>query len=178
MTVGAGGSGFQSNRSLDAWGWLIMPTLLCLIATVVQDIAFRFFTFSLPEVVWPLIPAFAWAVVRPAILPPILLFGMGVFVDLWTGGPMGLWPVALLAAYASVFLTRSVMAGQSALAMWVWYAAACLFAFVVADFLTMLDSLNTPNYLAVFWQFLVTAALFPLANRLIARYEDADVRFR
>ena len=173
-----GGSGFQSNRSLDAWGWLILPTLLCLIATVVQDIAFRFFTFSLPEVIWPLIPAFAWAVVRPAILPPILLFGMGVFVDLWTGGPTGLWPVALLAAYGSVFLTRSVMAGQSPIAMWLWYAAACLFAFVVADFLTMLDSLNTPNYLAVFWQFLVTAALYPLANRLITRYEDADVRFR
>jgi rod shape-determining protein MreD len=174
----AGGSGFQSNRSLDAWGWLILPTLLCLIGTVVQDIAFRFFTFSLPEVVWPMIPAFAWAVVRPAILPPILLFLMGVFVDLWTGGPTGLWPVALLAAYGGVFLTRTVMAGQSPVAMWVWYAAACLFAFIVADFLTMLDSLNTPNYLAVFWQFVVTAALYPLAHRLIARYEDADVRFR
>jgi rod shape-determining protein MreD len=173
-----GGSGFQSQRPLDAWGWLLFPTLLCLVATVVQDIAFRIFTFSLPEVVWPLVPAFAWAVVRPSILPPVMLFLMGVFVDLWTGGPLGLWPVALLAAYGSVFLTRSIMAGQSPVVMWIWYASACLFAFVVADFLTMLDALNTPSYLAVFWQFLVTAALYPLAHRLIARYEDADVRFR
>jgi rod shape-determining protein MreD len=103
---------------------------------------------------------------------------MGVFIDLWTGGPLGLWAVALLAAYGSVFVTRSIMAGQSPIAMWLWYASACLFAFVVADFLTMLDALNTPSYLAVFWQFLVTAALYPLAHRLIARYEDADVRFR
>jgi rod shape-determining protein MreD len=152
--------------------------LLCLGGTIVQDIAFRIFTFSLPEVIWPLIPAFAWGVVRPSILPPILLFGMGVFVDLWTGGPLGLWPVALMAAYASVFLTRSIMAGQSRGAMWIWYAAACLCAFVTADLLTMLHALNTPSYLAVFWQFLVTAALYPLAHRLIERYEDADVRFR
>jgi rod shape-determining protein MreD len=171
-------SGFESSRRLDAWGFLIAPTLLCLAATVLQDIAFRLFVFSLPEVVWPLIPAFAWAVVRPSILPPILLFGMGVFIDLWTGGPLGLWAVALLAAYGSVFVTRSIMAGQSRAAMWIWYAAACLFAFVTADFLTMLDALNTPNYLAVFWQFAVTAALYPLAHRLVERYEDADVRFR
>jgi rod shape-determining protein MreD len=35
-----------------------------------------------------------------------------------------------------------------------------------------------PNLIAVGWQFLVTAALYPFAHILIERYEDADVRFR
>ena len=74
-----GGSGFQSTRTLDAWGWLLFPTLLCLLATIVQDIAFRFFTFSLPEVVWPLIPAFAWAVV------PVILAWIGVLMPPYAG---------------------------------------------------------------------------------------------
>ena len=42
----------------------------------------------------------------------------------------------------------------------------------------MLDALVTPNLLATFWQLLVTVLLYPFAHRLIARYEDADVRFR
>ena len=43
---------------------------------------------------------------------------------------------------------------------------------------TMLDALAAPSMLAVFWQFLATILLFPFANRLIERFEDADVRFR
>lgn len=171
-------SGFQASRSLDPWGWLVAPTLMCLAATILFAVPVRLFGLRLPEPIWPLVPAFAWAVVRPSILPPILLFGMGLFVDLLSGGPMGLWPIALLVAYGSVFLTRSMMAGQSRAMVWLWYASAVLFAFIAADFLVMLDALNTPNYLAVLWQFLVTAALYPLAHRLIERYEDADVRFR
>ena len=53
------------------------------------------------------------------------------------------------------------------------------FASLIGGFLfTMLDSLAMPSLLAVFWQFLVTALLFPFAHRLIDRFEDADVRFR
>lgn len=171
-------SGFQSNRTLDAWGWLILPSLLCILATILLAMPVRVLGLRLPEPVWPLILAFSWAVVRPSILPPLFLFGLGLFTDLIHGGPLGLWPVAYLAAYGGVFLSRSMMAGQSRAMMWLWYASATLCAFVVADFLTMLDALHTPNYLAVFWQFLVTAAMYPLAHRLIERYEDADVRFR
>ena len=171
-------SGFQASRTLDAWGWLVLPALVCMAATVLFSVPIRVFGFRLPEPVWALVPAYAWAVVRPSFLPPIILFGLGLFTDLWTGGPLGLWVVAYLATYGSVFMTRSIMAGQSRLMMWLWYAATSLLAFVIADFLSMLDALNTPNYLAVFWQYAVTAALYPVAHRLIERYEDADVRFR
>ncbi len=42
----------------------------------------------------------------------------------------------------------------------------------------MLDALETPNLLGAFWQWLVTALLYPFAHNLIQRFEDADVRFR
>ena len=43
---------------------------------------------------------------------------------------------------------------------------------------TMLDTQGTPDLLSVGWQFLATVILFPVADRLIERFEDADVRFR
>jgi rod shape-determining protein MreD len=37
---------------------------------------------------------------------------------------------------------------------------------------------NSPNILAVAGQWLPTVLLYPLADRLIGRFEDADPRFR
>ena len=89
-----------------------------------------------------------------------------------------LWPLSLLVAYAGVLSARSLVAGQGRLVLWAWYAGACALVMLAAFLFTMLDAKATPDYLAVFWQWLATAVLFPLSNRLIDRFEDADVRFR
>lgn len=171
-------SGFQASRPLDPWRWLGLPVLVCIGAAILFSVPLRVFGLRLPEPMFALVPAFAWAVIRPSVLPPFLLLGLGLFYDFFTHTPGGLWAVSLLAAYGAVFATRSMMVGQSRGMMWAWYAAACFVAFGTAYFLTMLDSLMVPNLLAAFWQFLATALLYPFAHRLIDRFEDADVRFR
>ena len=171
-------SGFQATRPLDPWRWLVTPTLICVVATIFLAIPLRVFGLQLPEFVFPLAPAFAWAVIRPSILPPFFLLGMGLFLDLFWGGPLGLWAISLLAAYAGVLATRSVMNNQGPLVIWAWYGAACLLATGTAYMLTMLDSIAVPSLIGAGWQVLVNAALYPFANRLIQRFEDADVRFR
>lgn len=171
-------SGFQATRPIDPWRWLGLPLLACVLGTIVLAMPIRIFGMRLPEPIFAFVPAFAWAVVRPSVLPPFLLLGLGLLMDLFSHTPTGLWAVALLAAYAGVFLTRSMMAGQSRAMMWTWYGAACVIGFGTAYLFTTLDSLSPPNPLAMFWQFLVTALLYPFAHRLIEGFEDADVRFR
>ena len=91
---------------------------------------------------------------------------------------MGLWGLGLLVAYAFVLITRSMMSGQSRVMMWLWWGAsltACMGAvWLIVRTLTG----NSPSLLAVAGQWLPTALLYPLADRLIARFEDADPRFR
>jgi len=171
-------SGFQSHRGLDPWGWLGMPMAACFIGVLVVGIPLRLFGLALPEPVFGLVPAFAWAVIRPSIMPPVLLMILGLFTDLFWGGAFGLWAVSLLVAYGFILITRSTMTGQSPAMMWAWFAVACLLAEGTAYLLTMLDALNTPNPLASIFQLLVTVLLYPFAHRLITRFEDADVRFR
>ena len=171
-------SGFQATKPLDPWTWLGLPLLLCVVGTMLFAIPLRVFGMRLPEPVFALVPAFAWAVIRPSVLPPFLLLLLGLFLDVFHHTPTGLWAVSLLAAYGGVFVTRSMMAGQGRGMMWTWYGAACLVGFGSAYLLTMLDSLSAPNPLATFWQFLATAMLYPFAHRLIQGSEDADVRFR
>ena len=80
---------------------------------------FRVFGLRLPEPVFPMVLAFAWAVIRPSMIAPFVLLALGLFLDLYWGGPFGLWALALLAAYAMVLLgVRSIMSGQSRLVLW------------------------------------------------------------
>src|SRR5262249_28129190 len=122
--------------------------------------------------------AFAWAVIRPSILPPFVLLLMGLFLDVYWGGAQGLWPLCLLAAYATVLWARRLIIGRGLLAMLAWYGLVTAGAFAVGFLLMAMDAGEAPNLVAVAFQYLATLALFPFAYYLIERYEDADVRFR
>ena len=168
----------QAARPLDPWRWLVIPALACVAATMLFAIPFRVFGFQLPEPVFPMVPAFAWAVIRPSILAPFLLVALGLFLDFYWGGPVGLWGLAFLAVYATLLAARSIMTGQSRGTRQLWFAMVTAMAMGVGFVASVINAHNVPNLLAVFWQYLGTIVLYPFAHRLIERFEDADVRFR
>ncbi len=168
----------ESARPLAAWRWLGLPALYCILATILFAVPLQVLGLRLPEPVFPLTLSFAWAVIRPSVLAPFALLAVGLFLDLFWGGPAGLWAVCLLAPYTVVFSARSIMSGQSNIARLGWYLGMTALAFGVGYLLTAVDSLGFPSPLAVFWQYLATALLYPFARVLIERFEDADVRFR
>jgi rod shape-determining protein MreD len=172
-------AGIASTRSMNPIGWLGLPTLACIVATVLLATPIRIFGVSLPQPIFPLAAAFAWALIRPSILPPFALLLMGLFLDVFWGGPQGVWPICLLTAYAAVLVARRLITGQDFIVVWAWYAAATTLALAVAYGVMILVSGTAPNLVAVGWMyFLPTLFLFPFARRLAERYEDADVRFR
>ncbi|WP_354068385.1 hypothetical protein [Caulobacter sp. 1776] len=168
----------SGGRALNPGRWLGVPMLLTIGATILFAAPIRIWGLQLPEPVFAMVPAFAWAMIRPSILAPFAILLLGLFLDIFWGGPTGLWGLSLLVAYAMVLILRNMMTGQSRPMMWVWFAGVTGVAMIAAFLFTMLDSLAMPSLLAVFWQFLVTALLFPFAHRLVDRFEDADVRFR
>jgi len=163
---------------LDPWRWLGAPMLQCMVATILFSLPIRVFGWGLPEPVFCMAPAFAWAMIRPSMVAPFGVLIMGLFLDIFWGGPLGLWALSLLVAYGAVLGARNMMVGQSRPMMWIWFAAACAVAQTVGFLVTQLDARATPNLLAMLWQFLATILLYPFAHRLIDRFDDADVRFR
>lgn len=169
---------FSQARPLDPWQWLALPTLACIVGALLLAIPIKLFGFRPPEPILPLLPAFAWAVIRPSILAPLCLLLLGLFLDLLWGGPLGLWGFSLLIGYGAIFLWRNMMTGQSRNVLWIWFAVMVLIAMGAGYMISLLDFGMAPNLFAVFWQFLPTVLLYPVAHRLIERFEDADVRFR
>jgi rod shape-determining protein MreD len=169
---------FKSARPLDPWRWIGWPAVLCVAATVLFAMPIRVFGLQLPEPVFPVVAAFSWAVIRPSILAPFAILGMGLFLDVFWGGPIGLWALSLLIGYAGVLAMRNMMTGQSRPMMWAWFGGIAGLTLLAGYLFIMLDAKAAPSLIAVFWQLSATALLYPFAHRLIDRFEDADVRFR
>jgi rod shape-determining protein MreD len=168
-------SGYQP---LQPWSWLLAPLLVSLFATIIIATPLRFLGLALPEPVFPMTLAFAWAVIRPSVLGPFFLLVGGLFLDLFWHGALGLWAFCLVTVYGLSLLVRNLMVGQPVRVLWTWYAGFTLLAFIIAFLFTASAAKAVPNLMGAAWQALVTALLFPFARRLIDSFEDADVRFR
>jgi len=164
-------------QSPNPVNWLAKPALYCVVGALLLAVPLKILGLQLPEPVFAMAPAFAWAAIRPSILPPFALVGLGLFQDALWGGPAGLWPLCLLTVYTLAFTARRVLSGAGFWVLGAWYGAVCALGFAMGLLLMTMMSGEVPNLIGVAMQFAVTVALFPMAWLLIERYEDADVRF-
>jgi rod shape-determining protein MreD len=146
--------------------------------TVLFGVPVQLWGFHLPEPVFPMAAVFAWAVIRPSVLAPLATVIMGLFLDIFWGGPFGLWALCLLTAYGLVLGGRNMLAGQGRVALWAWYAVVTAVAMGVGFLVVAVKAKALPGLSAMAWQYLATIVLYPFAQRLIDMFEDADVRFR
>ncbi|WP_346426496.1 hypothetical protein [Brevundimonas naejangsanensis] len=165
-------------RMVGPMQWIGYPALIAAAATVLFAIPLRLFGLPLPEPVWPLVLAFAWPLIRPSMLAPAVLFVLGLFLDLFWGGALGLWAISLLAVYGVILLAAKFLSGQATIVLFALYVISTGLAFTVAYAVTRMDAGNGPSLLAMAGQVIPTLLLFPLADWLIERFDDADVRFR
>ena len=158
--------------------WLVTPAAFCAVASVCLALPVKVFSLQPPEPVFAMAPAFAWAAIRPSMLPPLVLAALGLFQDVLWGGPLGLWPLCLLTVYGLAYSIRQVLSGEGFWALGAWYGAVCALGFATGLLLVSLTAGEVPNLVGVALQFAVTLALYPFAWLVIDRFEDADVRFR
>ncbi|WGM31627.1 hypothetical protein [Brevundimonas sp. NIBR11] len=158
--------------------WVLYPALISIALTVLLATPVELFGLKLPEPVLPLILAFAWPLIRPSMVAPAVLFALGLFLDMFWGGTLGLWPLCLLSVYGVVLASRNLLAGQETQILFVWYGLCVLAAFVVAYLIVTLDAGRAPSLLSLIGQVVPTLLLFPVADWMIQRFDDGDVRFR
>jgi len=158
--------------------WVVYPALAVIAITVVLATPVELFGLKLPEPVLPLVLAFAWPLIRPSMIAPAVLFGLGLFLDLFWGGTLGVWPLCLLSVYGVVLASRNLLAGQETQILFVWFAVCALVAFVLAYLVVTVTAGRAPSLLSLLGQVVPTLLLFPVADWMIQRFDDGDVRFR
>jgi len=71
------------------------------------------------------IVVFFWSVYRPSLLPPILLFVVGVVQDILLLYPVGLHAILLLVFQFFIVRQRLFLLGQTHFALWMIFSVSC-----------------------------------------------------
>lgn len=160
--------------------WIVYPALIVVALSIVLATPVELFGLKLPEPILPMVLAFAWPLIRPSMIAPLVLLLLGLFVDLLLAGaqPLGVWSLSLLVVYGVVLAARNLLAGQETQILFIWYACCTLLAFLLTYLIVSIQAANAPSILSLFGQMIPTLLLFPIANWMIERFDDGDMRLR
>lgn len=147
----------------------MVPTATTIAAVMLSSVPIGIPYYSAVTPFFPLIAVFYWSIYRPELLPAMTVFVAGVLFDIFTGGPMGLIALILLAVHGIAASQRRILLGQS---FWVEWAGFTLVAAGAATVGWVLScgfqfAFLPPAQFAI--QAALTAALYPAGSWLLGR---------
>lgn len=113
--------------------------------------------------IWPaslIWAACGWANQGPNAVIALLLFGLGLWVDLLTGGPLGAWAVVALIAHTLTILTARFSVAMASTPMGA--AAITGLFFLVAAFVLSISSGKGFNVLSILVPIISAVVTYPL----------------
>jgi rod shape-determining protein MreD len=79
-----------------------------------------------------LMAVFYWALYRPDLMPPSGVFLIGLYHDLLSAGPLGLWTFVYLVSYGLILSQRLFFIGKAFFAIWFGFGAIAVLSGLVA----------------------------------------------
>ncbi len=113
-----------------------------------------------------LMAVFYWALYRPELMPPYAVFLVGLYYDLASAGPLGLWAFIYLVVYGIVLSQRLFFIGRAFFAIWIAFGMIALVAGLLAWAVSALYYGSVVSPLPAFGQALVSFVLYPLFGRI------------
>jgi rod shape-determining protein MreD len=169
--------GGMASRVVGPWEWLFMPALLALALTIVIATPIRIFGLQLPEPVMPLVLAFVWPLIRPSYLAPLVLAGLGLFLDAYWSQAYGFYTLTLMIVYGVLMMVRSFVAGQDWRVVFGIFLITEIVFFGMGVTLIALDTGSVVRLIGVAEQLIATTLFFPIVPYMLDKYVHADVRF-
>ena len=118
---------------------VITPFLCALVGVIIANLPVTFLGGVVPAPLFALMPVYFWCLMRPDLMPPWVVFVIGVLEDFFSGSPPGVWTLSFVVAYALVDRERDAFAGLAGAAALVGFGAATIVtggvAYLVAAFI-------------------------------------------
>lgn len=89
----------------------LTPGILAFLGVLLMMVPFRMGSGLDLTPLYPLIVIFYFGPYRAGVMTPVPVFAAGLFQDLMTGAPLGLWAMVYLAAYGVALLLRDFFGG-------------------------------------------------------------------
>ena len=114
-----------------------------------------------------LISLFFWAMYRPSLLPPLVVFFIGLYHDLVSAGPLGLWTLTYLVFYGYFVERRTFYVGRTFQSLWFAFLVGVLIAGFVVWAVSSLFHMQVLSPLPVFVMGAVTLVAYPVWTRVL-----------
>lgn len=149
----------------------VLVTVVLAVAVITQDQG--------PSLALPVVlPAvFFWTIFRPAAMPPLAVFLLGVVLDLLVSPNFGALTVCLIITYAVVFRMRSSLIKQN------FYVIALVYALVALGCFTLSWLMNSIGYFRllsprfIMYETLVSTGMYPILALAFTGMHRAMERF-
>ena len=155
-------SGSSVSSRLMRGTSVVVPTLVglfCVLAAVMPYGALG----GIPLApLFPLAAIFFFVLTRPDQMTPISVFVIGLFQDLLTGSPAGLWAMVYLFAYGVTAALRVLFVGRSASTAWPGFLVVAGAVAIAIWALASLFYAQPIPPMPVAGQLMFTAALYPV----------------
>lgn len=168
------------GRRLDRAGRICFPAVSTIGLMLLTAAPFGFAGQS------ALLPAVAtgsvyfWSLYRPSAMPPVLVFGVGLLLDLLGYLPLGVGVLMLLAVHGFALRMQRMLARLGFLVVWIVYLGFAACASLMIWILASLLGFQLLPITAAIFQWAVAVALYPAlavvltsAHRSIADPEQA-----
>lgn len=156
-----------------SFSWLALfkksiPLLLCLIVVLLSQ------TPNIQIIFIPLvyIPIFYFAVFRPSLLNAYENFGLGVFTDLISQTPFGLYSFLFVLLFFVARLNRLFFKDLSFNKLWALFAVCSGLMLLITLFLFTIVSGTVINTYFLFYQYIILNLVYPLGVFLLGRLND------
>lgn len=106
----------------------LVPVSCGFLAVLLSNLPLSLTNGLVPAPLLGLVPIYFWCLVRPDLMTPAAVFGIGLFQDILAGGPPGIWTLSFVVTYAVIERQREAFAGLSGLGAVLGFATAALIA--------------------------------------------------
>jgi rod shape-determining protein MreD len=157
------------GRQLDVAARHAFPAVSTVVLMLLAEAPFGFAnqTALLPAIT--LACVFFWSLVRPAAMPPPVVFLIGLLLDLLGYLPLGVGVLTLLVAHGVVVRWRPVLTRQSFPTVWLVFAGVSAGVAALTWTLTALLSFRLFSAGPALFQAVLTVALYPALAVLCVR---------
>ena len=138
----------------------LVPLLCGLLGVLIANIPISLLGGLVPAPLLALVPVYFWCLVRPDLMPPAAVFGIGLFQDIMAGGPPGIWTLSFVVTYAVIERQREAFAGLSGLGAVLGFATAALIASACAYATVALYYWHMPPIAPIVAELVVTVLFY------------------
>jgi rod shape-determining protein MreD len=163
-------------QRMDQLARKLTPFALTLLLVILGQVPWHLPGLAEVAPLLPLMAVYHWTIQRPDLLPAHAVFVIGLLTDLLSGGPIGVNTLVLLTVYGVIYSQRRFFIGKTFLITWLGFVFVSAAASVQAWLLVSALHVTLIRADAPVFQYLLTAALYPVPAWLFLRWQQVFLR--